>query len=255
MKSKEAFLNALQQGIAVLEESEQRDILEEYTQHIELKMSHGRTEEEVIGDFGDVQQLISEILEAYHVDPMYAAEHRAKPDGGASKGDDLPVQGGQVQAGVRKLADLLGTLFGNIGTKLQLIQRSSRMSRSEEPASRKSKQMVGYIVKLLKGAAWVIWNGGLLLCAVPIVLLGIAALLLLGTILVWLIQGMPLTGSFLCCIGILATCVGVLGVGKNLIWHRHPATVAQTTEPSKVPGMTSGQESLAERRGADDEKK
>ena len=64
MKSKEAFLEALQQGIAVLAESEQQDILEEYAQHIEMKQSGGLTEEEAIQDFGDIHQLIAEILEA-----------------------------------------------------------------------------------------------------------------------------------------------------------------------------------------------
>ena len=44
MNSKESFLNALQQGIAVLAEAEQQDILEEYAQHIEIKMSGGLTE-------------------------------------------------------------------------------------------------------------------------------------------------------------------------------------------------------------------
>ena len=56
MKNKESFLKELQNGLAVLAESEQQDILAEYAQHIDMRIAGGLTEEEAIQDFGDIHQ-------------------------------------------------------------------------------------------------------------------------------------------------------------------------------------------------------
>ena len=71
MNDKELFLEELQSRLAVLQEAERRDILDEYAQHIELRVAGGLTEAEAIRDFGDLDQLTAEILEAYHVDPAF----------------------------------------------------------------------------------------------------------------------------------------------------------------------------------------
>ena len=42
MKNKESFLKELQNGLAVLAESEQQDILAEYAQHIDMRIGWGR---------------------------------------------------------------------------------------------------------------------------------------------------------------------------------------------------------------------
>ncbi|MBQ7815916.1 MAG: hypothetical protein IJ339_00980, partial [Oscillospiraceae bacterium] len=42
-------------------------IIEEYKSHIEFKMQDGKTEEQAIADFGDVDALAEEILSAYHI--------------------------------------------------------------------------------------------------------------------------------------------------------------------------------------------
>lgn len=68
---KQEFLNGLKKHISILDEGEQRDILDEYTQHIDMKMSRGLSEEEAIHDFGNLEELAAEILEAYHVNPDY----------------------------------------------------------------------------------------------------------------------------------------------------------------------------------------
>ena len=77
--NKTEFLDELKNCLAVLEEKEQRDILEEYTQHIDIKMERGLSEEEAIGDFGDLGQLAAEILEAYHVNPDYNGNRTLSP--------------------------------------------------------------------------------------------------------------------------------------------------------------------------------
>ena len=50
--SKEAFLTELAGHLKVLEEREQQDILDEYAQHIDMKIQNGMSEEEAIRDFG-----------------------------------------------------------------------------------------------------------------------------------------------------------------------------------------------------------
>ena len=80
MKNKESFLKELQNGLAVLAESEQQDILAEYAQHIDMRIAGGLTEEEAIQDFGDIHQLTAEILAAYHVNPAYSRAPGKLPD-------------------------------------------------------------------------------------------------------------------------------------------------------------------------------
>lgn len=71
---KKDFLEELNRHLLVLEDEEQQDILEEYSQHIDLKVESGLTEEEAIRDFGSIRELAAEILEAYHVKAEFSGE-------------------------------------------------------------------------------------------------------------------------------------------------------------------------------------
>lgn len=82
---KREFLSALEQSLSVLQEDELRDIVDEYEQHIDIKVEKGLTEAEAIADFGEFSQLTAEILEAYHVRADYAADE--KKDRGKRKGE------------------------------------------------------------------------------------------------------------------------------------------------------------------------
>ena len=55
--NKSEFLNDLKKYLTILEDREQEDILEEYAQHIDMKLSTGLSEEEAIRDFGSVEEL------------------------------------------------------------------------------------------------------------------------------------------------------------------------------------------------------
>lgn len=48
--NKEGFLKELRDHLRVLDEREQEDIIDEYAQHIDLKMKSGLSEEEAISD-------------------------------------------------------------------------------------------------------------------------------------------------------------------------------------------------------------
>lgn len=69
--TKTEFLEHLEERLLILNQKERDDILSEYAQHIELKMENGLCEEDVIRDFGDLDELEAEILDAYNVDPEY----------------------------------------------------------------------------------------------------------------------------------------------------------------------------------------
>lgn len=75
---KKTFINELKQALSVLQEEELNDIVSEYEQHIDMKQERGLTEEEAIADFGSLDELTAEILEAYHVRADYAAESRRR---------------------------------------------------------------------------------------------------------------------------------------------------------------------------------
>ena len=67
--TKREFLKELEDRLQMLDEKERKDMIEEYSQHISMCMKSGMKEEEAIEDFGDMDDLIAEILEAYHLDP------------------------------------------------------------------------------------------------------------------------------------------------------------------------------------------
>ncbi len=69
--TKTEFLNLLEQRLMVLNESERADVLSEYEEHIEMKIESGLSEEEAIAGFGDPEELIKELLDAYHLNTEY----------------------------------------------------------------------------------------------------------------------------------------------------------------------------------------
>lgn len=68
---KDKFLKELEKKLKVLAIEEQKDILDEYRDIIEQKVEHGKTEEEAVEDFGDLNELSKEILSAYKINPDY----------------------------------------------------------------------------------------------------------------------------------------------------------------------------------------
>ena len=65
------FLKELEERLVVLNEKERLDILEEYEQHIDMKIAGGMREDEAIEDFGNLKELVDDILDAYRVNLKY----------------------------------------------------------------------------------------------------------------------------------------------------------------------------------------
>ena len=130
---REEFLKALQERLQVLNRQEREDIVSEYRPHIELRMESGLMEEEAIGDFGDLDELVAEILDAYSVNPDYGKRQRMPGK------ESAKAAGEAVLAGTRKA--------GSAGM-------------------RAASALKGWILRVLKGAAglagrlWTLLRGG-----------------------------------------------------------------------------------------------
>jgi uncharacterized membrane protein len=69
--TKKEFLKRLEKKLMILNDEERKDILDEYTSIINDKISDGKTEEESINDFGNIDVLVDEILKAYKINANY----------------------------------------------------------------------------------------------------------------------------------------------------------------------------------------
>lgn len=140
---REEFLKALEERLQVLNRQEREDIVSEYRQHIELRMESGLTEEEAIGDFGDLDELVAEILDAYSVNPDYGKRQRmpgkesAKAAGEAVLAETRKAGSAGMRAASALKGWILGVLKGAAGLagRLWTLLRGgvSAVSRSLRP--------------------------------------------------------------------------------------------------------------------------
>lgn len=69
--NKTKFLKELETKLKILNEKERQDIITEYKSIIEEKVKNGQTEKEAVADFGDINELVNEILDAYKINTDY----------------------------------------------------------------------------------------------------------------------------------------------------------------------------------------
>ena len=69
--NKSSFISKLKKNLKILDENEVKDIVDEYSEIIDEKIKNGKTEEEAIKDFGDINELSKEILKAYKINPKF----------------------------------------------------------------------------------------------------------------------------------------------------------------------------------------
>jgi len=72
--NKKSFLTKLRSKLSILEKQEIDDIIEEYSSHIDKKIEEGKTEKEAVEDFGNIDELVKEILSAYKINGSYKEE-------------------------------------------------------------------------------------------------------------------------------------------------------------------------------------
>ena len=137
--NKETFLEELREHLRILEDQEQEDILEEYAQHIDMKLQKGLSEEEAIRDFGPMKELAAEILEAYHVKPEFDKKKSSAVRMPELKGIKI-VDGGKTfrKAGGFLKAKCMASIRG-IGRAFRWFGRKGRAAAAwiARPFSRK----------------------------------------------------------------------------------------------------------------------
>ena len=69
--TKKEFLEKLEHKLHLLKRDEIQDILDEYSGYIDNKLQEGKTEDEAVADFGNLDDLAREILSAYKIDAKY----------------------------------------------------------------------------------------------------------------------------------------------------------------------------------------
>lgn len=74
--NKESFLSLLKLKLSNLEESEIKDIIDEYSDYIDQKVQDGLSEEEAVASFGDINELVSDINQAYHINQDDSLAHK-----------------------------------------------------------------------------------------------------------------------------------------------------------------------------------
>lgn len=74
--NKAQFIAYMNKKLAVIKEVERKDIIDEYCNHIDEKVAEGMKEEDVIAGFGDIDEMVKEILDAYNIDYTHAKAHQ-----------------------------------------------------------------------------------------------------------------------------------------------------------------------------------
>lgn len=100
--NKEKFIKELEKKLGVLSQEEKKDIINEYSDIISEKMKHGKTEEEAVKEFGDIDSLTKDILESYKINPEY------------KKNDLLGDCEDLIKKGAKKLSEVTDEVVDNI---------------------------------------------------------------------------------------------------------------------------------------------
>lgn len=221
---KREFLKELGNYLNILEEQEQQDILNEYSQHIEMKMEKGMSEEEAIEDFGNLEVLASEILSAYHIKLQEKAvgEHHGIHmviKKGKQWGKDataLAREGGhRLWKGLKWLVKTPVAAVCSLWRKLLRFKKKEKKQGDSYYMERYSfvKGIKNFIVNVcqffVRACFWCArWAFNLMILFIAAIA-GIMALMCLfgfGVLFVLLLAGYPLIGITLACFGGLIMC-------------------------------------------------
>lgn len=256
---KKTFLEELRSSLSVLQETELNDIMDEYEQHIDMKVKSGLTEEEAIAEFGNRKELTAEILEAYHVRSDYEAGNSEEKKGEAKEKNSLWHRLTQLwdsgrQAVRRQFMRFRAWFFKLLGKQKPLVSQEETPSEKEIEhaessngflysmglkASRlwkgmgyfwgrlfiQSARMAHWCCKNLWTAAlWCTragWNVFWIFFALICASFGLFSLFGLGVLAVLLFQGYPLAGAAIGALGVNLSLFSAAGLGLTFLWRRN----------------------------------
>ncbi len=220
----EEFFKLLDRRLSVIEDSERRDILEEYRQHITMKIKEeGISEEEALADFGDVDDFADEILSAYHV----------RTEGAAAEKPSKKLLSGIKQAVGSAWSSVRG-FFGRCGSAIARFFRGCRTKISallhREKVPKVPKESGNGTPLWKRGCDWLVlavktllrWCCNLLSGGVSLLAAVAAAFLLVlfGACAVVAFQGYPLVGATMVLFGLLLCFMSAAAFFWSLIRRR-----------------------------------
>ena len=155
--TKREFLKELEDRLQMLDEKERKDMIEEYSQHISMCMKSGMKEEEAIEDFGDMDDLIAEILEAYHLDPEYEVKSRER-SGKTGIADLLPKDFFKKKTKIAKAGNKSNVNDENNKSNPRKNRRVEGTKRFKEEQGRKIENITSKAVKTSSNAVSWSWD-------------------------------------------------------------------------------------------------
>lgn len=247
--NKAEFLNELEKRIRVLEKNEIKDILGEYSQHIDMRIQSGLSESDAIKDFGSIDELTAEILEAYHVNPEYERESDPqeifnKESKDAEKRRSYKSISGifvVIWAWIKKLFNAAVNVIKDLFNKIKVliikmfnwlknkdnVKKLSEKASFIKPQSSTKQKMKNVKVKykstkeFCKGAFKRVLHICLIiivmLCLLPVAAVSIFSVFTVGFTITFLIQGYPVMGIFIMLLGLSICSISVSGLLLSLI--------------------------------------
>lgn len=251
------FLAELRANIHMLEDEEQVDIIDEYSQHVDMKIAAGMSEAEAIAEFGPIDELIEEILAAYHVkapekkmDALDTSAHVGLLEGGKQAA-------GAVAGATKKGFSRMKDVASNATTKAKDKAAEARAKKAEgtgsgeRPQSGAKTALAGLAhggnglwtlcVKAIKACIRWCWNA-LVACAAISALLGaICSLFGFGFCIVLMFQGYPLIGVTIALLGgtVTLTFSTLLLTRFIVLKKTDPSSAISTpSSPTSTPSST-----------------
>lgn len=272
---KAAFLVRLQKNIGMLDDEEQKDIIDEYAQHIDMKVSEGMSEDEAIEDFGNFEDFVREVLSAYHVKAPF---DQAAPSGdGADRVGTVPLAReaarGAARAGVKVAGDVVASArcgarrLGEIASRMVMGASSSvrgavvKASDStdavlsedasgehgafRDAAARSSRPgLAGTVLEgcgaiCIAGARWM-WNGAVAVAVASMGLFALLCLFSIGVGAVLLGQGYPVFGLTIVATGVSACALACTYLISRLFMRKGEVGGSRPKDPMRTPPRGDG---------------
>lgn len=225
--TKVEFLKHLEKLLHVLNEKERTDILNEYTQHIDFKMESSRlSEEAAIKDFGDINELACEILDAYNVNPNYKKMAITKFNFSWKK---LWLDTSNIFKHMReiykKICSSINSRRDKIMNKIKLaikaISKDSSVNLEKKKEERPKMEVKAgfkvfrdYITQVL----YFLWKMFVVICLLPVVVWEFILVIGFGIFVVLAFIGYPVIGFTLIIVGLLMCTTAVIWlVGRFIL--------------------------------------
>lgn len=248
--NKSEFLSELEKRIRVLDKSEIKDILAEYSQHIDMEISNGQTEDEAIKSFGSLEELTSEILVAYHVNPEYEYDAEISEIIDSDNTEKKNNKKEHFSKAKESLKEWKKKLHDKRLAKkaIKAEQKALKMEKSKdefgefiEKGKNNGKAVgrsVGNGVKTLTSKIWTLCKWiFVILCIIPDAALAVISIFGIGILVVLMFQGYPVIGVLIALIGMAIASVAFGGLLISIVVKKKVVTV-ESVEYDDIPNDT-----------------